>query len=201
MARRESQKRRRVPAREPEPGHRTGCAAFAGQAVEPCAILACGPLNPRSNSVPPEKVKLCLLDLAESGREPGFQGKPAQDPRAEGVDRLDAQATGRFQSAGEEGSGVAQCLFLIRLRLAPLQRGKLGCQRIAIHHRPFAQSFEQAGDHLVGGCAGIGNAKYGIRRRAIEQQPCHTVDQDLCLARPGIRRHPGRMRGIGGLIL
>ena len=76
-----------------------------------------------------------------------------------------------------------------------------GAQAPLIQHRPAAKAPEQAVLHLGCGRLGIGQAQNALRLYPVQQQPRHPVGQDTGLARPGIRRQPGRGSGVRRLHL
>ncbi len=74
----------------------------------------------------------------------------------------------------------------------------LAASSASSEHRPFRQAGEDAVRHVGGGGARIGQAQDLRRVGAFEQQPDDALRQHMRLARAGIGRHPGRVRGIGG---
>ena len=128
-----------------------------------------------------------------------FQRKAPQKRGAEGMDRLNPQPARCFNGACEQAPRLQQGVGPDRAIYAQL------AQRLAqvdfIQHCPAAQPPEQAVLHLGRGRFGIGQAQNALRLCPVQQQPRHPVGQDTGLARPGIRRKPGRGGGIGCLYL
>ena len=122
-----------------------------------------------------------------------FQRKLVQQRFAEGVDRLDLQATRRFQRLGKE----PPCGRKRRAIRLPLFDGRnpLGKFEV-IQRRPFRQPLEDAVRHFGRRSLGIGEAENGRGAGAGEQKPDHPLRQHMRLAGAGIGRHPGRLAGM-----
>ena len=152
-----------------------------------------GALRHRVDHLGAQKLRGAVLHLGELRADPGFERKPPEQTRAEGVDRLDPQAPRRLDGAGEQRAGRAQRDRMRRAEL--LQRA---AQAGILHHRPFAQAPEQAVLHLGGGGLGVGQAQDVLRIGAVEQQPRHPVGQHPGLAGARIGRKPGGIGRVGG---
>jgi hypothetical protein len=115
------------------------------------------------------------------------------------MDCLNAQPARRFNGAGKQTPRLQQRVRADRAIYAKL--GQRGAQADLVQHGPAAQTAEQAVLHLGRGGLGIGQAQDALRLCAVQQQPRHPVCQDTGLARPGIRRQPGRGSGVRRLHL
>ncbi len=142
-----------------------------------------------------ERLRLALVDHLEMRGNVGLEGEELQEPFAEGVQRLHAQAPRRFDRAGEEPPRILKGLRIGRVRAGFLDRSG---ERLVVERRPFGERPEYAGRHIGGGGLGEGEAEDARWGRPGKQQPQHALGEHIGLAAAGVGRHPGGGAGRGG---
>jgi len=142
-------------------------------------------------------LRLLIIQSLKSRLNTRFDRETSQDTFTKGMNSLNLQTFGRFKGFGKQTARIIKELFFtfffgIKKRVELLGQFRFG------HDTPFAQCFEQTVLHLIGSRLGISQAKDFIRRRTPQQKTCYPIDQNFCLAGPGIGRcQPGAFR-LGG---
>jgi len=139
-----------------------------------------------------------VVQHAEMAGDIRLQRKLMQQRFAEGMDRLDLEAAGRFERAREELPRLGK-LQPVRKRAFHLR--DLAGQRFVIERGPVRQPFEHAVRHLRGRRLRVGKAEDRGGPRAGQHQADHPLGQHVRLARSGIGGHPDRIGGAGGEVL
>ena len=104
----------------------------------------------------PQQPRGAVVQFHKVGRHPRFQRKAAQKAGAETVNGLNAQATRRFDGAGEQAAGAGHVGGVGGIHLSQFGQG-LGQFGIR-HHGPSAKALEQTVLHLCRGGFGISQA-------------------------------------------
>ena len=131
-----------------------------------------------------------VVEKLEMPGDVRFERKLVQDRFAEGVDGLDLQAAWRLKRLREEPPRANQPLARGR---APVEVADLRRERRIVQRGPRTQRLEDAVRHVRRRRSRIGEAQDARRVGAVQQQPDHTLRQDVRLARAGIGGHPGRI--------
>ena len=142
--------------------------------------------------------RLALVEHGEARRHVRLERHKVQEALAEGVDRLDLEAAGGLDGAGEE---APRQLHLSGARPLAFELRQLGDQLRLGERHPASEPLEDANRHVGGGRLGEGEAQEPARMRARQQEAHDAVGQDLGLARAGIGRHPGGGARVGGAAL
>jgi hypothetical protein len=134
-----------------------------------------------------------LVEFGEAGGDAGLERIVAEKRGAEGVDRLDLEATGRLDGGGEEGAGL-----LVPDRALDAEGAEFGLEPRVLQHRPFAEAGEEAVLHLSRRRLGIREAEDAARIGIGKQKPRHAVGEHTGLAGARIGRQPGGPPRVGG---
>ncbi len=126
-------------------------------------------------------------------RHARFERKPLEQRLAERVDRLHAQAAGRFEDRGEQHARAAHFARVGRAA-DPLDQRR--AQRRIVARRPFGQKLGQTFAHFGGGGFGEGKAQDRRRPHPAQQQVHDPRRQDMGLARARVGRDPNAGRRV-----
>ena len=136
-----------------------------------------------------------LIGDREVRRHAGLDRKPLQNPFAERVDRLDAQASGRIDDPREQRARVSKfaCFGCTAETVEKLVR-----ERLLVQRRPLRKEPGQPVAHLGGGGLREGQTQDRRRPRARQQQAHDARGQHVRLSRTGIGDDPDRIVRICG---
>ena len=142
----------------------------------------------------PQHRLLARLERAEAGDQSRLDRKGGEQPLAEAVDGLDAQAAaGRVEHLGEERAGAGA----LRRVAGLAQRLQIAAEIGIGHPHPGGEPVGYALCHLRGARLGEGEAQSRGRLHALQQQAEDARGQDLRLARTRRGAEPDMRVGVG----
>src|ERR1700691_4819627 len=117
------------------------------------------------------------------GWDVSLEGKEAQQPLGEGVQRLNLEAARAFNRAGKQLAGEDEVARPRCVRAALDDRFRQGA---VAKTRPLRELAEYTVCHVGGRGLGVSEAEDLRRRRSVEQQPQHALCEDMGLAAAGV---------------
>ena len=135
-----------------------------------------------------------FVDHRKMRREPRLQGESRQQRLAEGMNRLDLEATRRVQHAREQPSGPFQLVVGRRPSHQILERAM---ELRVLADRPTREIAIKPVGHLGRRGTRERQTEDPARRRAVQEETQHPVDEHARLSRSRGRRHPDGRPGIG----
>ena len=134
-----------------------------------------------------------LVEDRKTWNDARLEWEALQQPFAEGMDRLDLQATRCIEGAGEKRAGAPKRDSRGTVAGKSLDTAAEGG---IIERGPFAKIVKEAAGHFSGGGVGEGEAQDALGRVVFEQEADHAMDQNMGLAAAGIGCHPGGHAGV-----